>query len=43
MTTTTEITLTATIRHNRGGHPFVEICEDSPAFAALRAIDGKCA
>lgn len=37
----TTITLNATIQHNRGGHPFVEISEGSAAFAALRSVDGK--
>jgi len=34
-------TLNAAIQYNRGGHPYVEICEDSPVFYALRANDGK--
>lgn len=40
---TATIALTAPIQHNQGGHPFVEICEESPAFSILRATPGKYA
>lgn len=39
-TTTAVLAISAAIQYNRGGHPYVEISEDAPAFAILRATAG---